>query len=82
MQCFIWERTGDVTHHCHDEAGVVIFALNLPHARTLFANWQVEHHERGKQDKCGVYVLEPDDVVFVEPGTMARLYVFPDKGCC
>jgi len=82
MKCFIWQRTGEVTHHYHAEAGVIVFALDLALARRSFKTWQEQNNAFGVQEKCGVYLLDPDIVVNCVFGTPSRIFVFPDKGCC
>lgn len=79
MQVFIWKRTGDATWREHGEAGVVIIAGNLSVARAMFRRWQIEHN--CENERCGVYLLPPDDIMPTIPRNGA-VYVFPDAGCC
>lgn len=79
MQLFIWKRTGEATWRYHDEAGVVITALNLANARHLFKQWQLEHN--CYSERCGVYLLNPDETIPVAPRAH-QVLVFPDAGCC
>lgn len=79
MQIFIWKQTGAATWREHDEAGVVIIGANLQIARAMFMRWQKEHN--CYDERCGVYLLAPDDVMPTIPRD-GVIYVFPNAGCC
>lgn len=79
MQLFLWEQARRATWRLHNEAGVVIVALNLANARHMFKLWQQEHNCH--DEACSVFLVDPDETIAVAPREH-KVYVFPDAGCC
>ena len=79
MNLYIWYRAKDATWRHHNEAGVVIIALNLANARFMFEQWQTIR--RCHNDQCDVYTAEPDEAIPIAPREH-KVLVFADAGCC
>lgn len=76
MNIYIWFDVNDLTDRYHNSGGLVIIASSLESARESFLK---EHPE---QDKCEMFIIEPDETFALNGNVTNRVYRFQDAGCC
>lgn len=74
MKCFIWNEASGVTFSYHEEAGVVVFAKDLPRAIKLLGEADI-------RKDADVFTVPPD-VEMKANGAPEGVFVFPNAGCC
>ena len=81
MRVFLWQRVDDMTDSYHNEAGVLVVAVDEERARALVRQAR-EEQQRGP-GAGGDSFLDAVDASWCLAGAPEeRLILFPDAGCC
>lgn len=70
MNAYVWQYVDGLTENWHPEGGTVVIAKTLEEARAMLP------------PDCGAQKQEPDAVYTLKVKAEAKVWIFPDAGCC
>lgn len=74
MQIFLFERVDQVSGNYHPEGGLVVVARDRQHVEELISGDQSIQVTEREWEHVAIYPLIGE--------AEAKVYVFPDAGCC
>jgi hypothetical protein len=92
MKLFVWEDVTPVSDRYHNGGGLVVIAEDLKAARKLYAK-ELEKIGRDsyseepiliakKDEKHSALKITPSYIGEMRGDNVARVFTFPDAGCC